>query len=572
MQQWWRPHTRKIFSVEFLLTRLSPRGGSVSFFLTVSHSQALRPIGSELLIIDVVLNTVSRTRANIERMKCKLESREDLDVLNWLTPIDYAPQQSDYIRRRQKGTGQWLLDSVQFQAWLKGNTRTLFCPGIPGAGKTILTSIVIDELSARFRSDSGTGIAYIYCNFRQEDNQKVENLLASLLKQLAESYTSLPKNLKDLYDQHKPKRTSPSFDEIARTLRSVTELYSRLFIIVDALDECQPSDRKSFLEELFNLQTRQGAKIFVTSRSIPEIVDQPKSSILEIRASREDVERYLEGNMDKLLSFVRRDRSLQEDIKKGISEAVDGMFLLAQIYLDTLDDKTTPKAIRDALEYIRKRSQGLGKDREVQMLADAYDQTMERINSQKLGLKRMATRVLSWITCAKRPLTTSELQHALAVEVGKTELDEQNFTDIETMVSVCAGLVTVDEESKIIRLVHYTTQEYFEQEDFKQKHDRWFLNADQDIANTCLAYLSFNVFGAGPWQNPYPHDKYTNQVYQYGYPFYKYAAQNWGHHVQAASMEAEPLVLNFLGQEDKVCASSQIIVLSTRDGLDAEWA
>jgi hypothetical protein len=56
----------------------------------------------------------------------------------------------------------------------------------------------------------------------------------------------------------------------------------------------------------------------------------------------------------------------------------------------------------------------------------------------------------------------SELQHALAVEVGEAELDEENLPEIEDIVSVCAGLVTIDEESGIIRLVHYTTQEYFE--------------------------------------------------------------------------------------------------------------
>ena len=50
----------------------------------------------------------------------------------------------------------------------------------------------------------------------------------------------------------------------------------------------------------------------------------------------------------------------------------------------------------------------------------------------------------------------------LQLEVGESELDEENLPEIEDMVSVCAGLVTVDEESEIIRLVHYTTQEYFE--------------------------------------------------------------------------------------------------------------
>jgi DNA replication protein DnaC len=70
-------------------------------------------------------------------------------VIDWITSIDHAPQQSDFIKRRQAGTGQWLLESTDFQEWMKTG-KTLFCPGIPGAGKTILTSVVLKELNTRF--------------------------------------------------------------------------------------------------------------------------------------------------------------------------------------------------------------------------------------------------------------------------------------------------------------------------------------------------------------------------------------------------------------------------------------
>jgi hypothetical protein len=252
-------------------------------------------------------------------------------VLEWLTPINYAPQQSDYFGGRQAGTGQWLLNSAEFQEWLETSQKTLFCPGIPGAGKTILTSAVVNDLTERFSKHLSVGIAYVYCNFQRRDEQKIDDLLASLLKQLAESYPSLPGSVKDLYDRHKDKRTRPLLEDISSTLHSVVTEYSRVFIVVDALDECQASNgcRARLLSELFNLQNRHGANILATSRFIPEIVNQFKGSSqsLEIRASREDVEKYLEGHIGQLSSFVQENRQLQTNIKIGISEAVDGMYV-----------------------------------------------------------------------------------------------------------------------------------------------------------------------------------------------------------------------------------------------------
>lgn len=72
---------------------------------------------------------------------------------------------------------------------------------------------------------------------------------------------------------------------------------------------------------------------------------------------------------------------------------------------------------------------------------------------------KLAKTVLSWITYAERPLTTEKLWQALAVDPGDTDLKKDNILDVEDFVSVCAGLVTVDETSNIVRLIHYTTQE-----------------------------------------------------------------------------------------------------------------
>jgi len=195
-------------------------------------------------------------------------------ILDWLTPTDYAPQQSDFISRRQERTGQWLLGSDQFHKWLSKG-ETLFCPGMPGAGKTMIASIVVDYLCIRFQNDASTGIAYLYCNFRRQQEQKPTDLLWSLLKQLVQDRPSVPGTVKSLYERHKDKRTRPSFDETSKVLHSVVTDYSRVFIIVDALDEYQVSDggRRRLLSEIFSLQAKTGASFFATSRFIPGITN-----------------------------------------------------------------------------------------------------------------------------------------------------------------------------------------------------------------------------------------------------------------------------------------------------------
>jgi Cdc6-like AAA superfamily ATPase len=168
--------------------------------------------------------------------------------------------------------------------------QTLFCPGIPGAGKTILTSTVVEELFTRFENDSNVGIAYLYCNYRRQHEQSLEDLFASLLKQFIQEQPSIPDTVKTLYDRHRDKRTRPSLDEILGILQTVAVAYSRVFIIVDALDECQVSDgcRQRFLSSLLNLQAKCGANLFATSRPISSIEKEFEgNSRLEIRASEE---------------------------------------------------------------------------------------------------------------------------------------------------------------------------------------------------------------------------------------------------------------------------------------------
>lgn len=134
----------------------------------------------------------------------------------------------------------------------------------------------------------------------------------------------------ELYKQYDTtiKRHRPSTKELAQVLESVILLYSRVFLIIDALDECKVSlgTRSRVLSRIFELKSNTGANFFITSRFNTEISSAFRSiATLEIRANDKDVRRYLSGNMAHLPRFVRNDPKLQENIIDGILQAVQGM-------------------------------------------------------------------------------------------------------------------------------------------------------------------------------------------------------------------------------------------------------
>lgn len=148
-------------------------------------------------------------------------------------------------------------------------------------------------------------------------------ILASILKQLAQCLGSLPDALSTLYDKHKEKDTRPSSKEIATALESVASLHSRVFIVIDGLDECA-----AWKEILSQLRSLKGANTFVTSRAIPEIVNDKRlegSSVLAIRASDADVRNYLDCKMSKLDGLSMCGRQLQQDISGAIVGSIGGM-------------------------------------------------------------------------------------------------------------------------------------------------------------------------------------------------------------------------------------------------------
>lgn len=250
------------------------------------------------------------------------------EVLDWLTPVTYKAQLSYCIHLQVPGTGQWLLDSEEYRKWMITTSSALFCPGIPGTGKTMLSSIIVRNLQEVFSANETVGICYLYFDSRQKDKQNLEHVMSNFLKQLSHRRDSSLKVVNQLYSQHEERKTRPSIIELSRAFYSVIEEYSRVFIIVDALDECDTSSfsRSRLISELNRFQSHFGSNILVTSRPLPDIVASFKSAeLLEIRAVDDDISSYIDHRLIRYRNPNSVDLQLFMEIKKSMLENADGV-------------------------------------------------------------------------------------------------------------------------------------------------------------------------------------------------------------------------------------------------------
>lgn len=172
------------------------------------------------------------------------EDQKKKALLSRLTPIDFDIAHRDINSRRVKETGKWLLESPEYTLWLE-QPSTLWCRGIPGAGKTILSSLVIQTLRENHLPE--VGVAGLYCSYRSPET--ILNMLGSLVKQLAEPLADLPVPLQNL--------TVPGLEDFRSILSEVFSCYSKVMIVIDALDECV--HRIELLKELNEfIQQKQG--------------------------------------------------------------------------------------------------------------------------------------------------------------------------------------------------------------------------------------------------------------------------------------------------------------------------
>ena len=146
-------------------------------------------------------------------------------ALAWLSPVNPALKLHEFRKERQQGTGIWLFDRPEMSKWLDHPNNALWIYGIPGAGKTILSTLVVDEVLTRMRNET-VGTAYFYIRHDDNSTYKPSSVLGSLIAQLARQNRAALASIVDLHRQQTSQESLLHSLMTMNSTRNFTILYN----------------------------------------------------------------------------------------------------------------------------------------------------------------------------------------------------------------------------------------------------------------------------------------------------------------------------------------------------------
>ena len=284
----------------------------------------------------------------LERLLSELDGSTALDqeeklgkICSWLSAPDPSTDYHKAHKQRQAETGLWLLDGLKFTEWKERAASRLWLYGIPGCGKTILSSTVIEHLLQHCNDDISTVTAYFYFDFNDAQKQDPELMLRSLLCQLLQRSSTIPKGVNALFSSCDNGQRQPSLHALLEVTPQVMHQFTHVYIVLDALDECtQRSGLMDVLETVAEWQL-DNVHLLMTSRkerdiegSLESFVKEEDTICLQRDVVDKDIQRYAQQRLsdDKTLTKWNKDAVVRQEIEAALMHGARGMYVWRPSY------------------------------------------------------------------------------------------------------------------------------------------------------------------------------------------------------------------------------------------------
>ncbi|KAH6889058.1 ankyrin repeat-containing domain protein [Coprinopsis sp. MPI-PUGE-AT-0042] len=418
----------------------------------------------------------------------------------------------DMLSKATPGTGMWLVKGDKFRLWLEpnGDIKIFWGSGIPGAGKTLLASIVIEHLEALCKeTDARICVCYVFFRYSDRSEVAVRSILEILVMQTHERHPDCQALIEQAYSQHLRERTEPTEAQLLALLRQLTDGMAITFYILDALDEAPTKIQLAVVKTLASLNV----KLFITSRPLKTVeANFLTAHTFDITAQDTDIDLHIAKGISEnaeLQRVLNANPSLRDEIISTIKGDCGGMFLHASLQLDALGECFSAQDVRATLKAFPLS------------IEDVYRQTWTRISNEGRKHASLAQAVLIWVLNASRSMTIEELERAVATSPDTHKFEPGRLVSGSTLLSLCGGLITVEDESRLVRLVHYTakdTLKHLLHEAFPHPHSL--------LAAVCMTHLTECGF-----QNTTINSEEEFKTVLEKDPLLAYASEAWAFHV-----------------------------------------
>ncbi|KAK7427631.1 hypothetical protein QQZ08_005906 [Neonectria magnoliae] len=382
---------------------------------------------------------------------------------------------------RTKETCEWILERYEYTNWLRGRgLHLLWLVGPPGSGKTVISCFLVEKLQKFIEESPPSTFAYYICDNKDEHRNTASCILQGIIVQLLQTRKHLFGCVAEDYKIRKG-RLSGNLPALGTIFRRILKSWTDpVYLLIDALDECEDESRGELLHLLSRLEESTNLRIMITSRPKPFTPQTGHVRIDILLNSYEinsDLSKFID---DKVKTFEKKYPSkFVDEVKEAVLRRVDGTFLWASFMLDEIATATTTKSARDKLS------------RMPASLEESYERMLNDIPDED---KKDAALIFQWVVVSRRPMTTVELATVMTLNSPKpwNSKAAPQGEDVEEQLDLyksCRQLLYLDTTDDTVNLIHQSAKDYLTT---LHHSSPYFINekqAEMQIMDTCWNYL-----------------------------------------------------------------------------------
>ncbi|KAK3393545.1 ankyrin repeat-containing domain protein [Podospora didyma] len=504
-------------------------------------------------------------------------------VALWLNslaaPLAMLDRHNELLRKRAAGTCDWVFESKPYVAWKQESSQCqiLWMHGNFGCGKSVLASYIAHSLRKEAKATSDPACLYLsFCDEPDQKQPEFDQIIAAMIKQLVEQKedrgiyvtADLNKHHQNYMDDPGSKQL-PSSEIFELLLSRELEFSHQVYMIIDGLEYCNKA-QSALIQMIQRLSLNMKVKVLFTTRSGEKLAGDLKHDQelhLDIEATQSDIRRYILYRIrtEKAMEFVfeekQQDAGFLGKVVDHVLQETNGIFHLARSHVDWLSAHAF-----DVVTFERTLSElpKQGSDVFSNGIKHIENLNQDKTSGVNSNFKKLVIHVITWLLyrCNTTLLPIDDLRHSFAIQ--RRSADNVRFLKTKQPPPVrdylraehdficsssCGGLVVMD-KTKTVRFIHDSVQHHF-----REYYSKFELPNDPhaEIASQCLRYLLC--------EEVFPSSMTMNIVEEQlrKYPFLRYAANYWSHHLHKAKEkdcgELVSLAVEFLRDTTKVTNS-----------------